>query len=51
MVVYTLEQRCDLQKAPILTNKEIIFSDEAQFDLGKIVAFGAYKTHTYTLKS
>ena len=35
---------------PILT-KKIIFSDEAHFDLGKIVAFGAQKTPTHTLKS
>ena len=44
----------DLQKMPILA-KKIIFSDEAHFDLGgyasKIVAFGAQKTRTHTLKS
>ena len=47
----------DLQKMSILAKKKkIIFSDEAHFDLKrhvnkKIVAFGALKTRTHTLKS
>ena len=44
----------DLQRMPILANK-IMFSDEAHFDFNfatsKIVAFGALKTRTHTLKS
>ena len=36
---------------PILAKKKIIFSDEANFDTGgKIVALGAQKTRTHTLK-
>ena len=31
--------------------KKTIFSDEAHFDLGGIVAFGAQKIRTHTLKS
>ena len=45
----------DLQKMTILAKKKIIFSDGVHFDLGmltsKIVAFGAQKTRTHTLKS
>ena len=46
----------DLQKMPTLAKKKIIFSDEAHFDLGgyvnkQIVAFGAQKTRTHSLKS
>ena len=58
MVVYTFEQRWeilqqnDLQKMPILAKKKkIVFSGEAHFDLGKIVAFDAQKILTHTLKS
>ena len=41
---------------PILAKKKIIFSDETHFDLSgyvnkQIIAFGAQKTHTPTLKS
>ena len=53
MVVYTLEQRWEVglrcrfcQKK----KKNIIFSDEAHFDV-EIVAFGAQKIRTHTLKS
>ena len=61
MVVYTLEQRweilqqIDLQKMPILA-KEIIFSDEAHFDLGEYVnkqncrIWGAENPHAYIEK-
>ena len=46
----------DLHKMPILAKKKIIFSNKAHFDLGgyvnnKIVAFGAQKIRTHTLKS
>ena len=62
MVAYTLEQRfakwvCDrLTEDADFGKKKIIFSDEAHFDLGgyltsKIVAFGAQKSRTHTLKS
>ena len=61
MVVYTLEQRweilqqIDLQKMPILA-KEIIFSDEAHFDLGEYVnkenclIWGTENLHAYIEK-
>ena len=61
MVVYTLEKRweilrqIDLQKMPILAKK---FSFHMKHILilsgmqtSKIIAFGAQKTHTHTLKS
>ena len=57
MVVYTLEQRCEILRHYFcrFCQKKIIFSDEAHFDPGgyvnKILVFGAQKTHTYTLKS
>ena len=62
MVVYKLEQRfakwsCDrLTEDADFGKKNIIFSDEAHFDLGgyvhnKIVTFGVQKTRTHTLKT
>ena len=57
MVVCTLEQHwakwACYDRLPEDTDfgkKKIIFSNEAHFDLGKIVAFGAQKTRTHTLK-
>ena len=50
------EPEIDLQKMLILA-KKIMFSGEAQFDIGgyvqtsTVVAFGAQKTRTHTLKS
>ena len=37
MCVYTLEQRWEAEKMPILAKKKIIFSDKAHFDLGVYV--------------
>ena len=54
MVVYTLEERWEILRHYLWRfwqKKKIIFLDEAHFDLGKIVEFGAQKFRTHTLKS